>query len=193
MASNVTRHPQIVGAVIYSSAGQDHSDLATASLPQVHHLSGKLAGLPQRTKQVTQYEYAGRASCAFATPFHQDFDHASESISHSRNLAFFKPLMGGPYFDLEAIWDEHVYYEFEVRSVESTMNTMVQEPYVNHVPTVRPKAPLTQRIYTSCGRSIIYSTNDRETSLPVGSGERSSRHSTAIISSSRTRRTPRPN
>lgn len=44
--------------------------------------------------------------------------------------------MNGPYFDLEDIWDEHTYYEFADRSVEHTMSTMVQEPYVNHVPTV---------------------------------------------------------
>lgn len=44
--------------------------------------------------------------------------------------------MKGPYFDLEAIWDEHTYYEFDNRSVECTMGTMVQEPYVNHIPTV---------------------------------------------------------
>ena len=37
---------------------------------------------------------------------------------------------------MEAIWDEHTYYEFADRSVEHTMSTMVQEPYVNHVPTV---------------------------------------------------------
>ena len=52
------------------------------------------------------------------------------------NLAFFKPRMGGPYFDLELLWDEHTYYEFGARNVEHTMATMVQEPYVNHIPTV---------------------------------------------------------
>lgn len=59
-----------------------------------------------------------------------------ESVSHTRNLTFLKPRMNGPYFDLEAIWDEHTYWEFENRSVPQTMATMVQEPYVNHVPTV---------------------------------------------------------
>jgi carboxymethylenebutenolidase len=46
--------------------------------------------------------------------------------------------MGGPFFDLEKIWEEHAFYEFGDRSVEKTMGTMVQEPYVNHVPTVCP-------------------------------------------------------
>lgn len=72
----------------------------------------------------------------FATPFQPGFSYNSESISHTRNLTFFKNLIRGPCFDLEAIWDEHTYYEFENRSVECTMATMVQEPYVNHIPTV---------------------------------------------------------
>jgi hypothetical protein len=33
--------------------------------------------------------------------------------------------LGGPKFDLEKIWDEHTYFEFEVRSVAKTMATMV--------------------------------------------------------------------
>jgi carboxymethylenebutenolidase len=75
----------------------------------------------------------------FATPFTADFLYHADSVAHTRTLSFLKPLMDGPYFDLEAIWDEHTYYEFENRSVECTMNTMVQEPYVNHIPTVRGK------------------------------------------------------
>lgn len=72
----------------------------------------------------------------FATPFHNEFHYITESVSHTRNLQFLKPRTDGPYFDLETIWDEHTYYEFADRSVEHTMSTMVQEPYVNHVPTV---------------------------------------------------------
>jgi carboxymethylenebutenolidase len=90
------------------------------------------------TSQCKVYEYgAAMASSAFfAVPFHEEWKYATEAISHSRNLAFLKPVMGGPYFDLELLWDEHTYYEFENRSVENTMATMVEEPYVNHVPTV---------------------------------------------------------
>lgn len=69
-------------------------------------------------------------------PSHPNFHYNAESLSHTRNLTFLKPLMNGPYFDLEKIWDEHTYYEFADRSVEHTMSTMVAEPYVNHVPTV---------------------------------------------------------
>ena len=39
-------------------------------------------------------------------------------------------------YDLEALWDDHCRYEFETRDVDSTMATMVDEPYVNHIPTM---------------------------------------------------------
>jgi carboxymethylenebutenolidase len=57
-------------------------------------------------------------------------------VSHTRSLSFLKAQLGGPIFDLEAIWDEHTEYEFATRSVAQTMGTMVDEPYVNHVPVL---------------------------------------------------------
>ncbi|KAK8132213.1 carboxymethylenebutenolidase [Apiospora kogelbergensis] len=82
--------------------------------------------------------YYGRAAegPAFAVPAHEHFHASSASVAHTRTLAFLKPLVGGPWFDLEKIWDEHTYWEFEARDVEQTMATMVEEPYVNHVPTL---------------------------------------------------------
>jgi carboxymethylenebutenolidase len=38
--------------------------------------------------------------------------------------------------DLERLWQAHCRYEFETRDVDATMNTMVRQPYVNHVPTM---------------------------------------------------------
>src|SRR5215210_4571645 len=34
------------------------------------------------------------------------------------------------------LWDEHMRSEFETSSVENTLETMVEEPYVNHVPVM---------------------------------------------------------
>ena len=34
------------------------------------------------------------------------------------------------------LWDEHMRSEFETSSVEDTLETMVEEPYVNHVPVM---------------------------------------------------------
>ncbi len=38
--------------------------------------------------------------------------------------------------DLAALWDEHCRFEFETRDVDATMATMVESPYVNHIPTM---------------------------------------------------------
>jgi carboxymethylenebutenolidase len=69
------------------------------------------------------------------------FDYA-EAISHTRNLTFLKRYGRGADFDLEAIWEEHCYFEFNDRSVAKAMGTMVQEPYVNHFPTISIPAAL---------------------------------------------------
>jgi carboxymethylenebutenolidase len=42
----------------------------------------------------------------------------------------------GPRYDLGAIADYHFYLEFEARDPDTTMTTMVPQPYVNHVPTM---------------------------------------------------------
>jgi carboxymethylenebutenolidase len=38
--------------------------------------------------------------------------------------------------DLVALWEAHLRYEFETRDVDATMATMVEEPHVNHIPTM---------------------------------------------------------
>ncbi len=38
--------------------------------------------------------------------------------------------------DLAALWEAHCRYEFETRDLDATMATMVDEPYVNHIPTM---------------------------------------------------------
>jgi carboxymethylenebutenolidase len=41
-----------------------------------------------------------------------------------------------PGHDLAALWENHLREEFETRDVDATMATMVDEPYVNHIPTM---------------------------------------------------------
>lgn len=41
-----------------------------------------------------------------------------------------------PEHDLVALWEAHCRCEFATRDVDATMATMVEEPYVNHVPTM---------------------------------------------------------
>lgn len=149
---------QIVVAAIYAHISQyqhlvsshhppaDGSSSDKGVLPTIYHLAGttssssatttpapKTAAAPPNSKI---YEYPSMETSSFAVPFCEEFEYATEAVSHSRNLAFVKKVMGGPYFDLELLWEEHTFYEFGSRSVENTMATMVEEPYVNHVPTV---------------------------------------------------------
>lgn len=127
--------PQIVAAIVY--ADQDNELLTEASIPTLLHVAGgPPTGGAKPSSHAKTYRYPTAKSSKFAVPFTDDFHYTTEAISHTRNLTFLKPKLGGPYFDLEDIWDEHCFYEFADRSVQHTMSTMVQEPYVNHVPTV---------------------------------------------------------
>lgn len=135
VASSLATYPAIVAAVVYADA-PEASSLAGVSIPVIHHLAGKGSAAPVKTSTKKEFFYPNVTSHNFATPFHDAFHYNAENVSHTRNLTLLKDKMAGPYFDLEAIWDEHCFYEFADRSVEHTMSTMVQEPYVNHVPTV---------------------------------------------------------
>lgn len=126
---------EISGAVIYASL-EEESSLSKSPIPCLKHLSGNPPSPSDNTPTNRFYTYPSAKSSSFAVPFQDDFSYSLEALSHTRNLTFLKPLMNGPYFDLEQIWDEHTYFEFENRSVQWTMSTMVQEPYVNHIPTV---------------------------------------------------------
>jgi carboxymethylenebutenolidase len=137
VAGTLDSVPSLAGAVIYAN-DSDVVTLQKANIPILRHIAGRTAKL-ERNNGAATYSYPNAKSHLFATPFFEDFGYWVESLSHTRNLTFLKPLTGGPYFDLEAIWDEHTYYEFADRSVEHTMSTMVDQPYVNHVPTVGPR------------------------------------------------------
>lgn len=127
----LTEDPSVAAIVCFDSwviAHDKESLLHSCSghEDRVHELEG-----------LSTYRYAGVPSPGFIIPGHSDFKISTAGVAHTRTLTFVKKHLGGPHFDLERIWDEHTHYEFGDRSVEKTMATMVQEPYVNHIPTVR--------------------------------------------------------
>ena len=69
--------------------------------------------------------------------------------AHTRSLAIFRKTLG-PDYDLSALADHHFYLEFATRDPEATMQTMVPQPYVNHVPTMTGGTGYTElkRFYT---------------------------------------------
>ena len=122
---------QIAAVISYGSAH------LISSTPTLLHKCGE-PPMPIKkdvTKQNKTYYYP-KVEPFFVLPSHRSFHASSASVSHTRTLSFLKPLLGGPWFELEEIWEEHTLYEFGERAVEKTMSTMVQEPYVNHVPTI---------------------------------------------------------
>ncbi|KAM3438515.1 hypothetical protein NHJ13734_004139 [Beauveria thailandica] len=129
--------PSISAAVIYVDEPGSADDLLSAAVPSLKHIAGSAAKPSLGAGGPKEYRYPDvEGSRWWFSPGHRDFHYPSDSIAHTRNLQFLKAKMDGPYFDLESIWEEHTYYEFADRSVEHTMSTMVQEPYVNHVPTL---------------------------------------------------------
>ncbi|KAK4053637.1 hypothetical protein OIO90_003876 [Microbotryomycetes sp. JL221] len=126
-------HPLVdeVNAVVTFFAPQ--SSLCTATL--LHSSDPSSASKNSLNGSDKSYRYDVN-SPYFTISTHPHFNHSQASVAHSRSLSFLKQRLSGPYFDLEKIWDEHTYWEFEKRSVARTMATMVAEPYVNHIPTL---------------------------------------------------------
>ncbi|KAJ4412568.1 hypothetical protein N0V85_003661 [Neurospora sp. IMI 360204] len=144
IAFAITANPRITCCVNYGDFNPIWAK--DISVPILAHLPGPI---PQRSKGYIQmfgedpanlkahyYPDLKLLGSSFALPSSVGFNPNAASVAHTRSLTFLKPLLGGPYFDLEAIWDEHTKYEFEDRSVEKTMATMVDQPYVNHIPTL---------------------------------------------------------
>ncbi|KKK15204.1 hypothetical protein ARAM_002023 [Aspergillus rambellii] len=130
---------ELLGAVV-ATTGKFAAGVYTGAwnppdIPTLRHIPGPQSEV-QKGAPSTVYSYPEASSTGFIVPGHSDFKISSAGVAHTRSLTFIKKHMGGPFFDLEKIWEEHTYYEFGDRSVEKTMATMVQEPYVNDVPTL---------------------------------------------------------
>lgn len=93
----------------------------TVHLPTYFHTSTQDHN---KTRNVTVSTYPN-VKQHFVLPNSSSYDPPSANIAHTRNLVFLKKHIGGPEFDIEAIWEEHTYWEFERRSVAQTMATMV--------------------------------------------------------------------
>ncbi|KAK1535327.1 carboxymethylenebutenolidase [Colletotrichum paranaense] len=118
-----------IKAAVFYNFGQ------ALTIPTLSHLPKTVTDSPKPTPTAKTHSYPG-ASDFFVVPSHPNFNANAAGLAHTRTLTFMKPLLGGPYFDLEAVWEEHTLFEFGERNVEKTMATMVEQPYVNHIPTL---------------------------------------------------------
>jgi len=91
--------------------------------------------------RVTLHHYQG-VGHAFARPGGEHFDPTAAELANLRTLEFMRehlaPMAGAQDAkpDLAAIWEEHIKYEFETRDYQDTLKTMVEDAYVNHIPTL---------------------------------------------------------
>ena len=123
----VTKEPLIAAFVGYGSF-----PVSTCStIPVMLHLATDAPPKPVAdcSNRLTTRHFYPTSSIYFVLPQTTHYDPASASLAHSRTLVFLRRSLGGPFFDLEAIWDEHTYFEFEIRSVAKTMGTMVVSPF----------------------------------------------------------------
>ena len=107
--------------------------MAATRVPCIAHLSGSsISSLANGAIQVAQYQGSGPGFALPGAPAHDVF---AARLFFSRTLTLFRRELG-PRWDLAALFREHLRLEFEARDADATMATMVDEPYVNHVPTM---------------------------------------------------------
>jgi carboxymethylenebutenolidase len=133
-------------AVSYYGVGIEASlnELATVECPVTLHFGETDKFVPEAARTAIASAVKGRnveifvypgADHGFNCPERPAFDKAASLMAHSRTLTTFRDAMG-PHYDLSALWEHHTYLEFGARDAAATMRTMVDEPYVNHIPTM---------------------------------------------------------
>ena len=89
---------------------------------------------------VTLHDYP-EMDHAFARLGGEHYDAAAAEIANLRTLEFFVSHLAGAgcasaQQTLSQRWDDHVKYEFATRNTDDTIETMVPDAYVNHVPVM---------------------------------------------------------
>lgn len=118
--------------------------------PLMLHIAGKDDNCPPEAQKqihaaldsnplVTIYEYPDSEHAFSRRGRH--YDAVATELAHLRSLEFFVRNLAGEGFAsaqkaLSDRWDEHVKYEFATRDTEDTLETMVDDAYVNHVPVM---------------------------------------------------------
>jgi carboxymethylenebutenolidase len=84
---------------------------------------------------VTIHDYPGQDH-AFGRPGGEHYNPAAAELADLRSLEFFVNHLAGAQQTLSARWEDHVKYEFVTRNTDDTLDTMVADAYVNHVPVM---------------------------------------------------------
>ena len=121
------------------------------SSPLMLHIAGKdqycppdaqkeIHGALDANPLVTIHDYPDQDH-AFGRPGGAHYDADAAELANLRTLEFFVRSLAGAGLataqrSLSDRWDEHVKYEFATRDTENTLETMVADAYVNHIPVM---------------------------------------------------------
>ena len=123
---NLNEAKKIECPLLLHFAGNDRF-VPPAAAAKIQKTLAKLA-------EFESYVYPG-TDHAFNCKERPSFNRSASSLAYSRSIAFLRRHIG-PRYDLSGLWDRHCMYEFTTRDVDATMKTMVDNPYVNHIPTM---------------------------------------------------------
>ncbi|HSB27781.1 MAG TPA: dienelactone hydrolase family protein, partial [Pyrinomonadaceae bacterium] len=150
------KHPACsgrVGAVGYYGVGVERSlgEATSLSTPLLLHIAVADNFCPPEAQAaihstldsnslVTIHDYPGRGH-AFGRPGGEHYHQADAELADLRSFEFLvRNLAGNGLADAQQLlsskWDDHVKYEFATRNTEDTLDTMVADAYVNHVPVM---------------------------------------------------------
>ena len=127
------------------------SEAVNLSSPLMLHIAGKDQYCPPEAQRqihdvldqnplVTIHDYPEQDH-AFGRPGGEHYEEGPAEVANLRALEFFVRNLTGEGLasaqkSLSDRWDEHVKYEFATRDTEDTLETMVADAYVNHVPVL---------------------------------------------------------
>jgi carboxymethylenebutenolidase len=127
------------------------SEARNLSSPLMLHIAGRDQFCPPEAQKqihdvlghnplVTIHDYAEQDH-AFGRPGGEHYEEGAAELANLRSLEFLVRTLTGEGLasaqkSLSDRWDEHVKYEFATRDTEDTLETMVADAYVNHVPVL---------------------------------------------------------
>ena len=130
---------------------QSLDEAKNLSAPLLLHIAGRDKFCPPEAQRqihaaldsnplATIYDYP-EMDHAFGRPGGEHYDAAAAELANLRSLEFVVSNLGGAGLaaaqqTLSSRWDDHVKYEFATRNTDDTLETMVADSYVNHVPVM---------------------------------------------------------
>ena len=129
---SLSEAPNLTSPLMLHIAGNDKFCPPEAQ----HQIHETLASNPL----VTIHDYPGQDH-AFGRVGGEHYNAAAAELADLRSLEFFVTHLAGAGCAsaqqvLSTRWDDHVNYEFATRNTDHTLETMVADAYVNHVPVM---------------------------------------------------------